>query len=131
LSGGDANEMTQKLRIELMEALQEPAPPQHDETGAPFASADPSSSDTMQLLPAISQRNTWPAVEWLPIQMDVALPVVQFRVRDLLALAAGQVVPTAWSSVEDLPLAIEDVQLAWVEMEVVDQAMAIRITRLL
>ena len=114
-----------------MEALQEPAPPQHDGTGAAFAAADPSSSETTQLLPAISQRNTWPAVEWLPIQMDVALPVVRFRVRDLLALAAGQVVPTAWSSSEDLPLAIEDVQLAWVEMEVVDQAMAIRITRLL
>jgi flagellar motor switch protein FliN len=123
--------MTQKSRIEPMEALQEPGPLQQDETGAAFASADPPNLDTKQLLPAISQRNTWPAVEWLPIQMDVALPVVRFRVRDLLALAAGQVVSTAWSNSEDLPLAIEDVQLAWVEMEVVDQAMAIRITRLL
>ena len=57
--------------------------------------------------------------------------MVRFCVRDLLALAAGQVIATAWSSGEDLPLAIEDVQLAWVEMEVVDQEMAIRITRLL
>ena len=114
-----------------MEALQEPAPQPHDGTGTPFASADPMKPESRELLPAISQRNTWPAVEWLPIQMDVALPVVRFRVRDLLALEAGQVVPTAWSSGEDLPLAIEDVQLAWVEMEVVDQAMAIRITRLL
>jgi flagellar motor switch protein FliN/FliY len=63
--------------------------------------------------------------------MDVALPVVRFCVRDLLALAVGQVIPTAWPSGEDLPLAIEEVQLAWVEMEVVDQEMAIRITRLL
>jgi flagellar motor switch/type III secretory pathway protein FliN len=114
-----------------MEALQEPAPPQTEGTGDLFASVDSSRSESTQLLPAIAQRNAWPAVEWLPIQMDVALPVVRFCVRDLLALSAGQVIATAWSSGEDLPLAIEDVQLAWVEMEVVDQAMAIRITRLL
>ena len=115
-----------------MEALQEPAPPQNDAAaGSFFAHGDAPQLETSQLLPAISQRHAWPAVEWLPIQLDVALPVVRFCVRDLLALAAGQVIATAWSSGEDLPLAIEDVQLAWVEMEVVDQAMAIRITRLL
>lgn len=114
-----------------MEALQEPGPPQNDRTGDSFASAQRSTSESTQLLPAIAQRNAWPAVEWLPIQVDVALPVMRFCVRDLLALSAGQVIATAWSSGEDLPLAIEDVQLAWVEMEVVDQAMAIRITRLL
>jgi flagellar motor switch protein FliN/FliY len=115
-----------------MEALQEPAPPQTDLTGGSmFAAVESSNPESTQLLPAIAQRNAWPAVEWLPIQMDVALPVVRFCVRDLLALATGQVIATAWSSGEDLPLAIEDVQLAWVEMEVVEQQMAIRITRLL
>lgn len=114
-----------------MDALQQPAAPQHEGTGSEFGAVETATSEPTQLLPAIPQRNTWPAVEWLPIQMDVALPVVRFRVRDLLALAAGQVIPTGWSSGEDLPLAIEDVQLAWVEMEVVDQEMAIRITRLL
>ena len=74
--------------------------------------------ESTQLLPAIAQRNAWPAIEWLPIQMGVSLPVARFCVRDLLALAAGQLIETAWSSGEDLPLAIEDVQLAWVEMEV-------------
>ncbi|HTU48983.1 MAG TPA: FliM/FliN family flagellar motor C-terminal domain-containing protein [Acidobacteriaceae bacterium] len=114
-----------------MEALQEPAPPHHDGTGDVSVSGDTSKSEHAQLLPAISHRHTWPTVEWLPVQMDVALPLVRFCVRDLLALAAGQVIATAWSSGEDLPLAIEDVQLAWVEMEAVEQAMAIRITRLL
>ncbi len=113
-----------------MEALQEPAPPPNDAAGL-YAHSDAPQLETSQLSPVISQRNSWPAVEWLPIQMDVALPMVRFCVRDLLALAACQVIPTAWSSSEDLPLAVEDVQLAWVEMEVVDQEMAIRITRLL
>lgn len=115
-----------------MEALQESAATLHDGTGTTlFTAVDALQSEPTQLLPSISKRNTWPAVEWLPIQMDVALPVVRFCVRDLLALEAGQVIATAWASGEDLPLAVEDVQLAWVEMEVVDQAMAIRITRLL
>jgi hypothetical protein len=115
-----------------MEALQEPAPTQNDgSSGGVFTAADGSKSESTQLLPAIAQRNAWPAVEWLPIQMDVSLPAARFCVRDLLALSAGQVIATTWSSGEDLPLAIEDVQLAWVEMEAVEQAMAIRITRLL
>jgi flagellar motor switch/type III secretory pathway protein FliN len=115
-----------------MEALQEPGAPQNDAAeGSFFTHGDSPKPEIVQLSPAISQRYAWPAVEWLPIQLGVALPVVKFCVRDLLALAAGQIIPTAWSSSEDLPLAIEDVQLAWVEMEAVDQEMAIRITRLL
>jgi flagellar motor switch protein FliN/FliY len=118
--------------MQLMEALQESTTPQNDEAGGSlFPAVDAAKSEVTPLLPVISQRSTWPAVEWLPIQMDVSLPVARFCVRDLLALAAGQVIATAWSSGEDLPLAIEDVQLAWVEMEAVEQAMAIRITRLL
>ncbi len=114
-----------------MEALQETAPPRNDAAAGSFFAHGDAPQPESSHLPAVSKRNAWPAVEWLPIQLDVALPVVRFCVRDLLALAAGQVIATAWSSSEDLPLASEDVQLAWVEMEVVDQAMAIRITRLL
>jgi flagellar motor switch/type III secretory pathway protein FliN len=115
-----------------MEALQESSTSQNNTgTDSLFAHGDLPRPENAQLSPAISQRSAWPAVEWVPIQLGVALPVTRFCVRDLLALAAGQIIPTAWSSGEDLPLAIEDVQLAWVEMEVVDQEMAIRITRLL
>lgn len=115
-----------------MEALQEPtAPPNDDAAASSYAHGEPPQLESTQLSRVISQRNTWPAVEWLPIQLEVALPVLRFCVRDLLALAAGQVIRTAWSSGEDLPVAVEEVQLAWVEMEVVDQAVAIRITRML
>ncbi|MEO6828226.1 MAG: hypothetical protein ABI164_00335, partial [Acidobacteriaceae bacterium] len=26
----------------------------------------------------------WPAIEWLPVQISIALPIPRFRVRDLL-----------------------------------------------
>ena len=66
----------------------------------------------------------------LPVELDVAVPVRQFRVRNLLALDLGQVIETRWPHGEDLPLAAKDAQLAWSEFEVVDTKLAVRVTRL-
>ena len=76
-------------------------------------------------------RRYWPAIEWLPVQISISLPIPRFRVRDLLALDAGQIISTDWPNGDDLPLSVDQVQLAWVEMESVEQEMAVRITRLL
>jgi flagellar motor switch protein FliN/FliY len=64
------------------------------------------------------------------VGLDVAIPVREFRVRQLLALSPGQVVETQWSQGDDLPLAAGDVQLAWSEFEVVENRLAVRVTRL-
>jgi flagellar motor switch protein FliM len=64
------------------------------------------------------------------VELDVAVPVREFRVRNLLALEAGQVIETQWTHGEDIPLASGAVQLAWSEFEVVDAQLAVRITRL-
>ena len=66
----------------------------------------------------------------LPVEVDVAIPVREFRVRHLLAIAPGEVIETQWSSGEDMPLAAGEVQLAWSEFEVVDTQLAVRVTRL-
>ena len=66
----------------------------------------------------------------LPVEMDVAIPVREFRVRNLLGLDSGQVIETQWAHGEDMPLASGDVQLAWSEFEVIDSQLAVRITRL-
>lgn len=66
----------------------------------------------------------------LPVELDVAVPVRDFRVRNLLTLAQGQLVETQWSHGDDLPLSSGDVQMAWSEFEVVDTRLAVRITRL-
>ena len=71
-----------------------------------------------------------PLVFRLPIEVDVAIPIRKFRVRNLLALAAGAVIPSQWGQGEDMPLAARGAQLAWAEFEVVDQKLAVRITRL-
>jgi flagellar motor switch/type III secretory pathway protein FliN len=66
----------------------------------------------------------------LPVEVDVVVPVREFRVRHLLALEPGELIESQWSYGEDVPLAAGDVQLAWSEFEVLDNQIAVRITRL-
>jgi len=66
----------------------------------------------------------------LPVKLNVRVPLPRFRVSDLLALVPGKVVASAWQSSEDIPLSCGDVDLVWTEFEVVDQTLAVRVTRL-
>jgi len=66
----------------------------------------------------------------LPMEVDVAIPVRDFRVRNLLAIAPGQIIETQWVNGEDMPLAAGEVQLAWTEFEVIETLLAVRVTRL-
>jgi flagellar motor switch protein FliN/FliY len=66
----------------------------------------------------------------LPVELDVMIPVREFRVRDLLALQPGRLIESQWASGEDLPINSGDVLLAWSEFEVVETQLAVRVTRL-
>lgn len=72
-----------------------------------------------------------PLVARLPVEIDVAVPVKGFRVRNLLTLRAGTVIASKWMNGDDMPLGTHGAQLAWAEFEVIDQLLAVRITRLL
>jgi flagellar motor switch protein FliN len=80
--------------------------------------------ESLALIPPNSLANR------LPVEVDVAVPVRGFRVRNLLALEPGAVVESKWGPGEDVPLGCGDVQLAWSEFEVVDAQLAVRLTRL-
>ena len=69
-------------------------------------------------------------VSRLPVELDVSVPVRNFRVRNLLALEPSHLVESGWGHGEDVPLAAGRVQLAWSEFEVVDTQLAVRVTRL-
>ncbi len=66
----------------------------------------------------------------LAVEVDVAIPLRGFRVRELLALEPGTVVESQWGHGDDVPLGSRDVQLAWSEFEVADTHLAVRLTRL-
>ena len=71
-----------------------------------------------------------PPVARLPVELDVSVPVRDFRVRNLLALEPGHLVESVWGHGEDVPLAAGQVQLAWSEFEVIETQLAVRLTRL-
>ena len=67
-------------------------------------------------------------VALLPVELDVTVPVREFRVRNLLALEPGQLIESQWGHGEDVPLASGEVQLAWTEFEVIETQLAARVT---
>ncbi len=66
----------------------------------------------------------------LPVELEVAVPLRDFRVRNLLALRPGTLIESQWVHGADIPIGSADVQLAWSEFEVVDTQLAVRLTRL-
>jgi flagellar motor switch protein FliM len=90
-------------------------------------------SETIPTVPwmrRIEEHVSWPVLSKLPVTVSAALSLSQFRVRDLLGLAEGQVFETAFPDTEDVPLKVGEVQLGWTEFEVLDQKIAVRLTRL-
>jgi flagellar motor switch/type III secretory pathway protein FliN len=74
--------------------------------------------------------NLLPVMVRLPVDLQVLIPVRAFRVRNLLAMGPGEIIESSWANGEDLPLSSGEVQLAWSEFEVVDNRLAVRVTRL-
>jgi flagellar motor switch/type III secretory pathway protein FliN len=66
----------------------------------------------------------------LPVQLDVGIPIRDFRVKNLLMLQPGSLIESYWAPGEDVPVASGEMQLAWSEFEVVDTQLAVRLTRL-
>jgi len=80
---------------------------------------------------AMEAHPAWPMISRLPVKLMVNIPLSGFRVCDLLALEPGQTILSTWVSTEEVPLKVGDLQLSWGEFEVVDQIMALRLTRLM
>ena len=64
------------------------------------------------------------------MRLDIMVRVPSFCVRDLLALETGTVVETEQDHAQDVPVRSGGALLAWGEFEVVNEALAVRLTRL-
>ncbi|HEY1808297.1 MAG TPA: FliM/FliN family flagellar motor switch protein [Acidobacteriaceae bacterium] len=64
------------------------------------------------------------------MRLDVMVKVPSFCVRDLLALERGTVVETEHDHTQDVPVESGEALLAWAEFEVVNERLAVRLTRL-
>jgi flagellar motor switch/type III secretory pathway protein FliN len=66
----------------------------------------------------------------LPVMVGVRIALRGFKVRDLLVLQAEQTVCSSCAVTDDVPLLAGNLKLCWGEFEVVEQRIAIRLTRL-
>ena len=78
----------------------------------------------------IEEHPHWLALSRLPVVLTARVPLTGFKVHDLLQLEKGQLITSQWETTEDIPVKIGRVQLAWSEFEVVEETMAMRLTRL-
>ena len=85
---------------------------------------------SVSLMATIEEHPEWPLLSRIPMRLIAGIPIPNFRVKDLVGLKPGQLVGSSWLSTDDVPLKIGSVQLSWSEFEVVEQQMAIRLTRL-
>jgi flagellar motor switch protein FliN/FliY len=79
---------------------------------------------------AMEAHPAWPMIGRLPVTLGVSIPLRGFKLRDLLELASGQTLASGWAVTEDVPLKTGAVNVCWGEFEVVEQRIAIRMTRL-
>jgi len=66
----------------------------------------------------------------MTMRLDVMVKVRSFCVRNLLALEPGTVVETEHDHTHDVPVRCGGALLAWAEFEVVNEGLAVRLTRL-
>ena len=78
----------------------------------------------------IDQHPAWETLSQITMTMRAEVQLDHFRVRDLLELAVGQVFGSISPDTEDVPIRVGSVQLGWGEFEVIEQRIALRITRL-
>lgn len=78
----------------------------------------------------IEEHPAWEVLSRINMTLRAEVPLAQFRVRDLLGLTAGQVFETASPDTEDVSIRVASVQLGWGEFEVIEQRIALRVTRL-
>ncbi|WP_348268698.1 FliM/FliN family flagellar motor C-terminal domain-containing protein [Edaphobacter paludis] len=94
------------------------------------AEVKPEANPEMPWMSRIEEHSSWPILSQLAVTMTVEIPLSRFKVQDLLGLKEGQIFQSASPDTEDVPLKIGDVQLGWTEFEVVEQKIALRLTRL-
>ena len=108
-------------------------------TGLELATRNPEGTKTTELLSPgqttpwmmrIEEHPSWQTLEQVQVTIRACVEISNFRVGDLLTLKKGRIFESAASAAEDVSVKVGQVQLGWSEFEVLDQKMALRLTRL-
>lgn len=81
-----------------------------------------------QLVQKQQGKDSIESLHWLPCTLAVDLPVLNFKVANLLQLHEGTIVETGFHQSSDLPLRVNNQLVGWTEFEVVGDRLAVRLT---
>ncbi len=87
-------------------------------------------AQAMPWMTRIEEHPSWEVLSQLRVTLRAGVTLSRLRVRDLLALKEGQVFESISPDTDDVSLLVGQVQVGWSEFEVLDQRMALRLTRL-
>jgi flagellar motor switch/type III secretory pathway protein FliN len=91
---------------------------------------DESPAKGPKLVDKSPERDPCELMPWLLCTLALDIPVAKFTVGDLLSLANGSTVETAYHQSSDLPLRVNGQLVGWTEFEVVGERLAVRLTDL-
>ena len=74
--------------------------------------------------------DAWQAMQWLPCDLTLEVPVPHFTVGDLLRLTEKEVLDTRWSQGTEVPLRVNGQLIGWAEFEVIGERLAVRLMEL-
>lgn len=75
-------------------------------------------------------KDPWETVYGLPCQLSAELPILGFKVRDLLSLGKGTVLDSRTSISEPVPLWVNGTKIGVAEFDVLRASLAVRINEL-
>jgi flagellar motor switch/type III secretory pathway protein FliN len=77
-----------------------------------------------------NESNPADLLPWLPCTVSLEIPLQRFTIGDLSNLSKGSVVTTACPRNSYVPLYVDGQMIAWTELEVIDDRLAVRITEI-
>ena len=86
--------------------------------------------DHLPWVQRVEDHPAWHALARVPQMLTVLISLPGFTVHDLLTLERGRVIESSVLTTETIPIRIGAVRLAWGEFEVVEHALALRVTKL-
>jgi flagellar motor switch/type III secretory pathway protein FliN len=89
---------------------------------------EPKFEESSHSTPMAVERDLLDTMPWLPCRLSLEIPAVRFTIGDLLALAKGSIVETAYHQTSDVPLRVNQLLLGWTEFDVIGDRLAVRIT---
>jgi flagellar motor switch protein FliN/FliY len=93
-----------------------------------FSNSEANPAESFPSTERADDRDLLDTMPWLPCRLSLEIPVARFTMGDLLTLAKGSIVETAFHHTSDIPLRVNQLLIGWTEFDVIGDRLAVRIT---